>query len=198
VDEQAIKLIVDRALAGDGAAFAALFREYKRDVYCVCRRMLGHAESAEDAVSESFLRARRALDGFDPEQPFRPWLISIAGHHCIDQLRRKSLESRIFSESPMEESQLKSIAPSALVRILAMEERQSLGRAIEVLPARYRLPLLLRYFEDMDYEAIAKSIGVTKKQVGTLLFRAKALLRAEVESMANQHSNGLRVGRRKK
>ncbi len=61
MDDQATRAIVERALAGDGEAFASLFREYDRDVRRVCRRMLGDSQSAEDAVSEVFLRARRAL-----------------------------------------------------------------------------------------------------------------------------------------
>ena len=73
--------------------------------------------------------------------------------------------------------------------------RQELGRALESLPIRYRLPLLLRYFDDMDYEAIAKSIGVTRNQVGTLLFRAKRLLREQVEA---QVSGPKTSGRKKK
>ncbi len=180
MDDQATRAIVERALAGDGEAFASLFREYSRDVRRVCRRMLGDSQSAEDAMSEVFLRARSALGGFESDRPFRPWLIAIAGHYCIDQLRRRSSEARVFSRSEPTESDLESPGPSPLGRLMAAEQRQALGRAIESLPLRYRLPLLLRYFGDMDYDAIAESIGVTRNQVGTLLFRAKRLLRAEV------------------
>jgi RNA polymerase sigma-70 factor (ECF subfamily) len=69
---------------------------------------------------------------------------------------------------------------------MAAEQQQALEQAIESLPDRYRLPLLLRYFEDMDYEAIANSIGVTRNQVGTLLFRGKRLLRQAVEARASK------------
>ncbi len=185
VDDQATRAIVKRALAGDGEAFASLFREYDRDVRRVCRRMLGDSQSVEDAVSEVFLRARRALGGFESHRPFRPWLKAIAGHYCIDQLRRRTSEARVFSGSEPQESDLESPGPSPLGRLVLAEQRQALGRAIESLPLRYRLPLLLRYFDDMDYEAIAKSIGVTRNQVGTLLFRAKRLLRREVEARAS-------------
>ncbi len=177
---------IERALAGDGEAFASLFRAYDRDVRRVCRRMLGDAQSVEDAVSEVFLRARRALGGFESDRPFRPWLKAIAGHYCIDQLRRRTSEARVFSENEPEESDLESPEPSPLGRLVAAEQRQALESAIESLPLRYRLPLLLRYFDDMDYEAIAKSIGVTRNQVGTLLFRAKRLLREEVEARASE------------
>jgi RNA polymerase sigma-70 factor (ECF subfamily) len=79
--------------------------------------------------------------------------------------------------------------------LVAAEQQQALGRAIESLPLRYRLPLLLRYFDDMNYDAIAVSIGVTRNQVGTLLFRAKRLLREEVEAQA---SGSKTRGRKKK
>ena len=186
VDDQATREIVERALAGDGEAFASLFREYDRDVRRVCRRMLGDSQSAEDAVSEVFLRARNALGGFESDRLFRPWLMAIAGHYCIDQLRRRTSEARVFSENEPQESDLESPGPSPLGRLVVAEQRQALGRAIESLPLRYRLPLLLRYFDDMDYAAIAKSIGVTRSQVGTLLFRAKRLLREEVEAQASE------------
>ena len=186
VDDQATRAMVDRALAGGDEAFASLFREYGRDVRRVCRRMLGDSQSTEDALSEVFLRAHRALGEFDSGQPFRPWLSEIAGHYCIDQLRRRASEARVISGNEPQESDLESAGPSPLGRLVAAELRQELGRALESLPLRYRLPLLLRYFDDMDYEAIAESIGVTRNQVGTLLFRAKRLLRKEFEARANE------------
>ena len=186
VDDQATRTIIGRALAGDSEAFASLFREYDADVRRVCRRMLGDSQSAEDATSEVFLRAHRALGGFKSDRPFRPWLMAIAGHYCIDQLRRRTSEARVFSGNEPQESDLESPGPSPLGRLMAAEQRQALGQAIESLPLRYRLPLLLRYFDDMDYEAIANSIGVTRNQVGTLLFRAKRLLRQEVEAQASE------------
>ncbi len=185
VDDRAIRATIEGALAGDGEAFASLFREYDRDVRRVCRRMLGDSQSVEDAVSEVFLRAHRALAGFELERPFWPWLKAIAGHYCIDQLRRRASEERVFSASEPQESDLESPGPSPLGHLAAVEQRQALERAIDSLPLRYRLPLLLRYFEDMDYAAIAKSVGVTRSQVGTLLFRAKRLLRRHVEAQAS-------------
>jgi RNA polymerase sigma-70 factor (ECF subfamily) len=186
VGDQATRANIERARAGDGDAFASLFREYDPDVRRVCRRMLGDSQSADDAASEVFLRAHRALSRFDSDRPFRPWLIAIAGHYCIDQLRRRTSEARVFSGSEPQESDLESPGPSPLGRVMAAEQRQVLGRAIESLPARYRLPLLLRYFDDMDYEGIAETIGVTRNQVGTLLFRAKRLLREQVEAQASE------------
>ena len=185
VDDQKLRAIIERAVEGDGEAFASLFREYHPDVRRVCQRMLGDSQLAEDAVNEVFLRAHRSLSEFKPDRPFRPWIKTIAGRYCIDQLRKRASEMRVFSGDEPQESDLGSAGPTPLGRLVAAEQRDALGRAIEALPVRYRLPLLLRYFDDMDYEAIAKSIGVTKNQVGSLLFRAKRLLRQEVEAQTS-------------
>jgi RNA polymerase sigma-70 factor (ECF subfamily) len=76
--------VLERARAGDPAAFDALFRSHASDVTRVCRRMLDSETAAQDATHEVFLRARRGFASYDPERPFRRWLLGIAGHYCID------------------------------------------------------------------------------------------------------------------
>jgi RNA polymerase sigma-70 factor (ECF subfamily) len=172
--------IIDRARRGDGEAFATLFEAYGDDVLRVCRRMLGGHEPAADARSEVFLRARRALDGYDPARSFRTWLLAIASHHCIDQLRRVATERRVFAETAQGAGELEGPDPSPLSRLLARERHAALDRAIESLPIEYRLPLLMRYYADASYDEIAESLGTTRSRVGTLLFRAKRKLRERI------------------
>jgi RNA polymerase sigma factor (sigma-70 family) len=179
--DEATRRSVERAQAGDPEAFAELFAAHADDVARVCRRMLGGSDAAQDAESEVFLRARRALATYDAARPFRPWLLSIAGNHCIDQLRRLAREARVFSDAPAQEADLGAPGPSPLSRLVAAEAHDAISLAIEGLPLRYRLPLLLRYFGDYDYAAIAEVLGVSKNQVGSLLFRAKRLVREQVE-----------------
>ena len=63
---------------------------------------------------------------------------------------------------------------------LAAERSTAILEAIDALPPRYRAPLVLRYFSDLDYDAIADALGVSRGQVGSLLFRAKRMLRERV------------------
>jgi RNA polymerase sigma-70 factor (ECF subfamily) len=175
----------DRCAASPGASsdsedFGALFVRCERDVARVCQRMLGAGPGSEDAATEVFLRARRAFHSFDRRRSFRSWLLSIAGHHCIDQLRRRSTEARIFHEADFRTEDLADTGPSPLRQALRREEREWVLLAIDALPAKYRLPLVLRYFGDLDYGEMAELLGVTRNQVGTLLFRAKRRLRETI------------------
>ncbi len=159
------------------ASFDALYREHEDAVARLCRRMLG-AEAARDASQEVFLRARRGFPSWDPARPFRRWLLAIAGNHCVDQLRRRGLEARIFDPRDFASDDLLHPGLSPLREALHAERRSALLDAVDALPDKYRLPLVLRYFQELDYEGIAELLGLTRSQVGTLLFRAKRQLRA--------------------
>jgi RNA polymerase sigma-70 factor (ECF subfamily) len=159
--------------------FDELFRAHERDVARLCRRLLG-SDAGREAVQEVFLHARRGFESYQPERPFKPWLLKVASHHCIDQLRRQAREARIFEARDLDPGDLLSPGPSPLRHALAAEQRERVADAIDGLPLKYRLPLVLRYFQELDYDAIADTLEVTHNQVGTLLFRAKRRLRARL------------------
>ncbi len=179
--ELSTEALVERAQAGDPDAYAQLFRIYAADVARVCGRMLGRTD-AKDAGSEVFLRVRRSLHTYDAKRPFRPWLLTIAGNYCIDELRHRAAERRVFADLETDAGELPASGPSPLGRLIAAEARDAVSVAIEGLPVKYRLPLLLRYFSDYDYAAIADALGVTRNQVGSLLFRGKRMLREHLET----------------
>jgi RNA polymerase sigma-70 factor (ECF subfamily) len=176
LSEDAFRSLVQRARRGETEAFGQLFEALRPDVLRLCRRLLGPGPAAEDAASEVFLRVRAALDQYDAAQPFRRWVLGIGAHHCIDGLRRRSREARLFEPDAAEQAEAPGLSP--LGRVLRDEERRTLVAAVDALPERYRAPLVLRYFADLDYEGIGAVLGVTKGQVATLLFRAKGRLRA--------------------
>jgi RNA polymerase sigma-70 factor (ECF subfamily) len=162
----------------DPEAFGEAFRAHERDVRRLCRRLLGDDAAAADALGETFLRAQAGSAGYDPERPVRSWLLGIAANHCVDVLRRRSTEKRLFDDAGSDPADLADRGPSPLQRMVQAEQRAALLSAVDGLPPKYRLPLVLRHFADLDYDAIGALLEVSRGQVGTLLFRAKRTLRA--------------------
>lgn len=169
--------VVKRACAGDDDAFGELYGEFRRRVFGLCWHFLGSASAAEDATSEVFLRARRAMSTYDSALPFHRWVLGIAAHHCVDQLRRRRVEQRLFAADAVEEGEPVGVGPSALSALLTTEERAAVRAAVDGLPERLRLPLLLRYYSDFSYDQIAATLGLKRNHVATLLFRGKKELR---------------------
>jgi len=186
--EKAIRPALKRAQLGERKAFGELFEHFDADVTRLCRRLLGDLSAAEDAKSEVFLRAQRSLASYDSGQPFRRWLLSIAGHFCTDQLRRRRTEARIFDPGELEDENLPSNAPSPLRQLLSAEQRRRVLSAVDALPPKYRLPLVLRYQAELDYAAIAVILEVPRERIGTLLFRGKARLRKDLIAAAGGES----------
>ncbi len=162
--------------------FAELYKTYYRRVFGLCRYLLNSFDAAEDATHEVFLRAQRKLATYDPSLPFARWLSGIASNHCIDLLRRRSTEKRIFEnggESPAEPAATGTISP--LNQLLAAERSQDIRKALSELPDRYRIPLVLAYYNEMSYDEIAEALGLARNNVATLIFRGKQQLREKLK-----------------
>jgi RNA polymerase sigma-70 factor (ECF subfamily) len=176
VEEARIRQDIERAQAGEGEAFNSLFEEFRPHVLRLCQRMLGSVD-ADDAASETFRRAQHRLGGFDSSRPFGRWLLSIAAHDCVDRLRRRNLEKRIFDDAPIEIEDRADTSATALDELVQSRRQTAVREAIDHLPDHYRAPLVLRYFAELDYDAIAEELDRTRSQVATSIFRAKVRLR---------------------
>jgi len=184
MDEATLKLLIQRADAKDAGALADLYREFRPRVFGLCRYMLGSREEAEDATSEIFARLQRAMKSYDASLPFPRWLLSITGHYCVDLLRKRRVEQRVFAPASPDLPEPSSTSASPLQELLSLEARETVQKAIETLGERYRLPLVLRYYNDLSYDEIAATLGLTRANVAVLIFRAKQELRAKLAKTA--------------
>ena len=82
--------IVERARAGDGAAFELLMRRHNRRLYRTARSMLRDAAEAEDALQEAYLAAYRALPAFRGDSALATWLTRIVSNECLSRIRRRT------------------------------------------------------------------------------------------------------------
>jgi RNA polymerase sigma-70 factor (ECF subfamily) len=160
--------------------FDTIYQEHRHRVFHLCAYLLNSHHAAEDATHEVFIRARRRLDTYDPALPFSNWILKVASNYCIDILRRRGLEKRIFGVDDAESLNLPSGQPSALTRVLTNEQGEVVRKALGALPDKFRVPLVLTYYSEYSYDQIASVMKIPRNTVATLLFRGKQLLREKL------------------
>jgi RNA polymerase sigma-70 factor (ECF subfamily) len=159
------------------AGFAELYQAHYPRVRGLCRHLLGSADRAQDAAQEVFIRAHRGFPGYDPAQPFAGWILRIASNYCIDVIRRRKTEARLFGNEADERIEAEADATNVLGELLTAERAAAIRTAVAALPERYRLPLVLAYYGEASYDDVAAALGITRTHVATLIFRAKQALR---------------------
>jgi RNA polymerase sigma-70 factor (ECF subfamily) len=159
---------------GNPDAFADLVEHYQRPVYNLSYRMLGDPYEAEDAAQETFLRAYQNIKRYDQSRPFSTWLLSIAAHYCIDQIRKRRFNFLSLEDTPGLDVPDHEPGPEATLFI--NEEQQRVRALLNALKPQDRAAVILRYWYDLSYEEIAEMLSMTESAVKSRLHRARLAL----------------------
>jgi len=166
--------VLDQVQKGNQEAFTQLVEIYQRPVYNLCYRMLGDANEAEDASQETFLRVYKNIKRYDHKRPFSTWLLSIAAHHCIDQIRKRHLVVVSMDAIPYLDPPDTSPGPETSLRLL--EDQKKIEVLLKSLNSQDRAAVVMYYWYDFSYEEIAKSLSITVSAVKSRLHRARLIL----------------------
>jgi RNA polymerase sigma-70 factor (ECF subfamily) len=175
-DQASEKERIAQAQAGDAEAWGELYRQYAPAIFRFCRRAMPTREDAEDATMDIFIKVRQKLSQYDSSRSFSAWLYTVAANHCWDLLRRRKgrqdLETGEIENMPLEHPD-----PGQLEQLIERRTNQEVRRALDQLPTRARMALVLRYYADMSYDDVAATLGVRRAFVGVVLLRARHQLR---------------------
>ncbi len=175
-----------QAAKGRDAAFRELLCRYERPVFSLIFRMVRDRALAEDLAQETFIRAFRAINSYNPRYKFSSWIFKIANNHTIDHLRKRRLDTVSIDGSPHavtgeEEAQTRLVVESTGEAPDRYVEQRELGSQIEQaigeLRPEYRTVVLLRHIEGHSYEEIADIMDLPLGTVKTYLHRARAELK---------------------
>jgi RNA polymerase sigma-70 factor, ECF subfamily len=171
--------IILRAQNGDEQAFEELIVFYSPALFRVIVRMARDASEAEAIVQEAFWRTWRSLGRYRNDQPFFPYLVTIALNLARDQWRK---EQWVESEGLGSDFDLQAVSePDVESLVEEREVRNDLENAIHQLPSPYRAVIELRYEDELDYQEIARIMQAPVNTVRTHLHRAKKLLQQGFE-----------------
>jgi RNA polymerase sigma factor (sigma-70 family) len=171
--------LVERARAGDAAAFARIVERHQATAFRVAWVLCGNAADAEEATQDAFVKAHRALGRFRTGAPLRPWLLTIAANEARNRRRasgrREHLALRAAGELPP------TAAPSSETTALEADRDAELRAAIGRLAEPDREVLWLRYFADLSETETAAALDCRRGTVKSRTSRALARLRTELE-----------------
>lgn len=160
-----------QAQKGDPQAFSLIVEQYQRPVYNLCYRMLGNAQDAEDAAQETFLRVYKAMNRYDTKRSFSSWLLSIAAHFCIDQIRKRRF--KIVSVEDLPVPDLPDVSPGLETKLKDKEERLRIRALLDVLDPTDRAAVVLYYWYDYSYKEISHTLSLSGSAVKSRLHRAR-------------------------
>jgi RNA polymerase sigma-70 factor (ECF subfamily) len=167
--------LVQRALEGEKDAYGDLVLKYQKRLFRFIYMMLGRTDITEDIVQEAFVKGYLALASFDLEKRFYPWIATIARNLALNHIKREEKE-RPVSEYDDLLKQIPDDAASPLDRIIDKENDKKFARAVMALPPAYRSVFVMRTFEKMSYEDIARELNISLGTVDSRLHRARQKL----------------------
>jgi len=163
---------VEQVLAGDTEAFEGIVGRWQGPLVNMAWRYCRDRARAEEMAQEAFVRAWRGLAGWRRESSFSTWLFALAANVYRSELKRFPTV-----DVPLEEIAEPASAANQYEEMAEHRRHEVLRRAVLALPMRYREPVVLYYFHEMDVGAAARTMGLPEGTVKARLARARELLR---------------------
>lgn len=191
-DEEAEKRVLNdrdvglmlRVKEGDNEAFELLVELHQSAVIGTVAKMLGGASEAEDIAQQVFIRIWKSAKRYQPQAKFTTWMFTITRNLVFNETRRRKRKPTVSVEEREEEShqQVEDVHSTTPDQdVLHSELERAVDDAIQALPEKQRLAVVLRRYEEMPYDEIGRVLSMSVPAVKSLLFRARTQLKESLE-----------------
>lgn len=173
-----------RVKEGDNEAFELLVELHQSAVIGTVAKMLGGASEAEDIAQQVFIRIWKSAKRYQPQAKFTTWMFTITRNLVLNETRRRKRKPTVSVEEREEEShqQVEDVHSTTPDQdVLHSELERAVDDAIQALPDKQRLAVVLRRYEEMPYEEIGRVLSMSVPAVKSLLFRARTQLKESLE-----------------
>ena len=180
--------LVQRTLAGDSAAFGQIILRYERRVLTFSIRLLGSVDDAQDAAQEVFLRAFKYIHRLDLQKPLEPWLMQMTVNVCRDLGRKRQFRRNTFPELSRAETVPANNSCNPYSGLAEEQQRQMLRQALDQLPEKERLAVILRDIEGLPTSEVAVLLGSSETTVRSQISRARLKIKDAIERITGGQS----------
>jgi RNA polymerase sigma-70 factor (ECF subfamily) len=175
------RFLVDQSAQGNPKAFKILVLRYQRMVFFYLKNFMFPEQVREDLAQETFLRAYRNIDRFDPEKgaAFSTWLVTIARHLALNERAKAALRNEQSGGLRDEANGKIEKGPQEILEQRRLKSR--VQEAISRLPERFHTAVVLSYFDELSLEEIAQIENCPVGTIKSRVFRGKQILREILE-----------------
>lgn len=172
------RALISAFVGGRREAFDVIVKRHQRAVYQLCYRFVGNHEDAADLAQDVFVRAFKGLQNFKGESALGTWLYRVGVNACLNRLAAKRPESEPLDAVQRADPH----ASHPLDAIVRGERASAVRRAIRKLPPKQRATLMLRVYQELSHEEIARTLGSSVGAVKANFFHALGNLRRLLQS----------------
>jgi RNA polymerase sigma-70 factor (ECF subfamily) len=172
---------------GDDFAFEILVNRHQTSILNLIYRFIGDRAQAKDLAQEVFIRVWQAAKTYKLEAKFTTWIYRITANLCFNELksarRRRWFQFRRSNEDnegSIEEN-FSDSSPTAEDLLLERERSRQISDALQSLPDNQRMALVLKRYDDLSYQEIAKILDCSVSAVDSLIVRAKRTLQKKLK-----------------
>ena len=194
--------LVERAKAGDQAAFETLVKQYERQIFRTALHITQNREDAEDITQDVFVKAFTKLDQFQGNSKFSTWLVRIAVNESLMRLRKRKTSKTVSMDQDVETGEgsiprdFAEWRPNPEQNYNQAELAEILRKTIAGLPPGFRTVFTLRDIENLSTEETAEALGLSVPTVKSRLLRARLQLRERLSRYFRKTNEGAREAMR--
>ena len=165
---------------GDSESFGLLVERYEEKMMRYAGKFFFDNANAKDIVQEVFIKTYTNIQSFNTERKFSPWIYRIAHNELVNTIKKKSREPILyFDPDTLFPHPFSKEEPGQSYE--SREVKEALNKSLNDLNPLYREPLILHYFEEMDYREIAEILQIPVGTVGVRLKRGREALREAIQ-----------------
>ncbi|MCB1230993.1 MAG: sigma-70 family RNA polymerase sigma factor [Verrucomicrobiae bacterium] len=184
-NEHHVALMLRVKESGDIRAFEELVEIHQHAVIGTVAKMLGSPDDAEDIAQQVFVRIWKSAKRYQPQAKFTTWLFTITRNLVFNEMRRRQRKPAVSINEREDDFHIgtpddPSRNPDATV--LQLELEKAVDKAIQDLPEKQRMAVILRRYEEMPYEEIGEILKLSLPAVKRLLFRGRVQLKERLQS----------------